>query len=343
MDSLLAHLSDSIAAAQSLEDLTRPLLEMLEAVSGFESTYLTLIDFERGVQKILFSRNVQELLIPEGLTVSWDDTLCKRALDEGRLYTGDVAACWGDSDAARQLGIQSYVSAPVVAHGSVYGTLCAASSAQRPLPDDAQKILKLFSRLIAQHVEREQLLERLKHANMELAAMASTDQLTGLPNRRLLLAELTRSLARGKREGSTVPVDLVDLDGFKRINDQYGHDAGDAFLAAISRRLQAAVRATDLIARLGGDEFAVVGPGPTPDGDPEAAARNLARRLTEATVGQLDLGTVALDYAGASVGIVAIAPDTADAEGALKQADAAMYQVKRERQAGPGAAVAPRS
>src|SRR4051794_10571094 len=113
MDPLLLQLSDSVSSARTLEDLTRPMLEMLEAVSGLESTYLTMIDLDKGLQHVLYARNSRQMQIPEGLSVPWDDTLCKRALDEGRSYTGNVAECWGDSDAARDLGIQTYVSMPV--------------------------------------------------------------------------------------------------------------------------------------------------------------------------------------------------------------------------------------
>ena len=99
----IARLSDSLVGAHSLEELVRPLLELLEAVTGLESTYMTAIDEVAGLQHILYARNTRRLQIPEGLSVPWDDTLCKRALDEGRMYTDDVADCWGDSDAARAL------------------------------------------------------------------------------------------------------------------------------------------------------------------------------------------------------------------------------------------------
>lgn len=94
MDTLLTQLSSSVSSARTLEDLTRPMLEMLEAVTGLESTYLTRIDLEQGLQHILYARNARQLQIPEGLAVPWGDTLCKRALDEGRVYTDNVAECW---------------------------------------------------------------------------------------------------------------------------------------------------------------------------------------------------------------------------------------------------------
>lgn len=113
MESLVQRLSQSVTQAHSLEELTRPLLQMLEESTHLESTYLTTINEEQGQQRVLYARNASEMQIPEGLVVPWGDTLCKRALDEGRMYTPDVGDCWGDSEAARELGIRTYASAPV--------------------------------------------------------------------------------------------------------------------------------------------------------------------------------------------------------------------------------------
>ena len=95
MESLVQRLSQSVTQAHSLEELTRPLLQMLEESTQLESTYLTTINEEQGQQRVLYARNASEMQIPEGLVVPWGDTLCKRALDEGRMYTPDVGACWG--------------------------------------------------------------------------------------------------------------------------------------------------------------------------------------------------------------------------------------------------------
>lgn len=341
VDGFLARLLATVPEQANLEALTRPLLELLEAVTGFESTYLTFIDLDRGEQTITYARNVSTLIVPETLTVPWDDTLCKRALDEGRPFTDDVASCWGDSDAARLLGIRSYASTPVQVEGSICGTLCAASARTRHLDADSQTVLRLFARLIGHQIERERLIERLTQANRELAAHAQTDMLTGLPNRRLLMPEMQRMLARGLREQTSVMVAVIDLDQFKQINDSLGHDGGDAFLVAMARRLQAVLRTTDLLARTGGDEFVVLGPGPDNEASSDAATHAWQQRLSEATIGQVTIGDASIDYAGASVGVTVIGPGDANSDEALRRADAAMYVEKRRRcanRARPGAA-----
>jgi len=336
MQPILAKLSEAVGSAHTLEELTRPLLEMLEAVTGCESTYLTSIDWPGGLQHVRVARNSQRdaLEIPEGLSVPWADTLCKRALEDGRPYTSNVAECWGDSAAARELGIRTYMSTPVRAEdGHVHGTLCAASAAERPMSAQSQHVLELFSRLINQHLERERLVAQLQAVNAQLAASSRTDHLTGLPNRRLLIEELEGLIARSARTETSVLVAFIDLDGFKTINDTHGHQSGDAFLRAMAERLSRALRAGDMLARLGGDEFVVIGPGPALADDASAVVAALRERLGECTVGDFDLGAQRIAYAGASVGAVAVDPRHCSADRALQQADAAMYERKRARAA----------
>lgn len=326
MELLLDRLADSVSNAEDLEALTRPLLELLELVTGLESTYLTQIDEERGVQHVQYARNSSALQIPEGLSVPLEDTLCKRALESEQLFTDDVAGCWGDSDAARQLGIKTYMSQPVRGvDGGLYGTLCAASSQRVTTAGGTTKVLGLFARLIAHQVEREHLLHSLRRSNAELSSHALTDPLTGVANRRALIAEVQRRLAQADREGTAVEVAFVDLDGFKAINDQHGHEAGDRFLVYIASRLSSGIRAGDLLARYGGDEFVIV----TSHGDGQA----LRERLEKATMGHYLAQGLVIEYPGASVGLVRSSPGESDAEALLARADTAMYAQKKARKA----------
>ena len=105
-DNLIERISTALESEYTLEGLVRQLLEMLELVTNMESTYLTRIEPDGSFQHILFARNSRHMQIPEGLCVPWGDTLCKRALDEGKRYTSDVANVWGDSKAANWLSIR---------------------------------------------------------------------------------------------------------------------------------------------------------------------------------------------------------------------------------------------
>jgi len=341
MDRTFSLLAKTVQQAEDLEQLARPLLEMLGAVTGMESTYLTTIDLDRGVQHVEFARNVDQLQVPEGLNVPWSDTLCKRALDEGRMHTDNVAECWDDSDAARALGIRTYVSSPVKAQdGRLLGTLCAASAQPHSLTSSSATTLQLFSRFIGMFIERELLVAQLTAANDRLSALALTDSLTALPNRLAIMTDLTRMLAHANRDGALMLVGVIDLDGFKAINDTHGHVAGDLFLQEVSKRMRHALRDSDVLGRLGGDEFVVL--GPIHQGDisisreehSQRAAEVLQQRLMAATVGSYALGSFAtLTYTGASIGVVAIDPSQVNAQQAVHLADAEMYRVKLARRA----------
>lgn len=201
MDRTFSLLAKTVLQAEDLEQLTRPLLEMLGSVTGMESTYLTTIDLAQGVQHVEFACNTDRLHIPEGLNVPWADTLCKRALDEGRMHTDNVSECWGDSEAARALGIRTYVSSPVKTQdGRLLGTLCAASAQPHPLNPSSASTLGLFSRFIGMFIERELLVAQLTAANERLSALALTDSLTALPNRLAIMTDLSRMLAQARRE-----------------------------------------------------------------------------------------------------------------------------------------------
>lgn len=339
MDQILSLLSETVPKARSLEELTRPLLSLLGQVTGMESTYLTTINIDEGFQRVEFARNAGSMEIPEGLVVPWADTLCKRALDENRMYSDNVAECWGDSEAAAALGIQTYVSAPIRAQdGQVLGTVCAASSTQVARAPEVEPLLMLLSGLLGYSLERERLVTRLQLANAELGRLALTDALTGLPNRRAVLRDFTHLFTLAQRESRYILAAVIDLDGFKRINDTHGHLAGDYFLRGVATRLQHDLRASDILGRMGGDEFVVIALGtPSEHADLTAgmqqAAQQLQARLTQVTMGRYELGgsIEALHYAGASVGVVAVIPDDMTAEEAIKLADREMYRVKQQR------------
>ncbi len=333
IDPMMVALANSFTGTGTLEGLTRPLLELLETVTGLDSTFLTMVDEDTGLQHILFSRNTRQLQIPEGLTVAWSDTLCRRAIEEGIPYTDDVAGHWGDSDAARVLGVTTYASTPVhTGDGELYGTLCAASAAKVPMPPNADKVLALFAKLIGQHVELEALVAQLREANAKLASQALIDPLTNLPNRRALQMELDRMLARREREGQRLLVAFIDLDDFKAINDSYGHAAGDALLRAIGQSLASDLRAGDLAARYGGDEFVVVAPLSAGEAYGEVPLAALQHLLEQRTTVDFTFGTEgSVHYPGASVGVIRTEIGERDAAAILKRADTAMYAVKQQR------------
>lgn len=170
----------------------------------------------------------------------------------------------------------------------------------------------LRSELAAVH----QSHERLRH-------LAYHDTLTGLPNRGLLYDRLGVAVRQAHRRGSGIGVLFIDFDGFKAVNDSYGHDAGDRLLVELASRLRDGVRAGDTVARLGGDEFVVLLDGAT---GPEDAAR-VAAKVLEAVRAPFRHGGHDLAVT-ASVGVSTYPEDGASAEALLRSADAAMYEAK---------------
>jgi len=161
-------------------------------------------------------------------------------------------------------------------------------------------------------------------AQRELAHQAAHDSLTGLPNRAAALELISASLSRAQRSGAMIALLFVDLDGFKGVNDTYGHRAGDDVLRAVARRLQDVLRAGDLVGRLGGDEFVAL-LEPVVD---EESALAVGRRVVAEVSRPIVLPSGHDVRIGASVG-VAISQDAAtNPEALLAEADTAAYRAK---------------
>ncbi len=164
-----------------------------------------------------------------------------------------------------------------------------------------------------------------KHLETLLAEQALHDPLTGLPNRRFFAEVVTRLLLHAKRSGETVAIGFVDLDGFKEVNDTYGHQAGDALLQEVADRLRSAVREGDVVARLGGDEFTVA----LRSLQDESHARAIAERMAAAFEVPFDLGTTTV-ASYASIGVALYPAHGTDLEALLRSSDRAMYRAKHD-------------
>lgn len=156
----------------------------------------------------------------------------------------------------------------------------------------------------------------------EMRRRASHDGLTGLPNREHLLEHLAQAEARRRRDGSELTVMFLDLDGFKRVNDEHGHRIGDELLVTVARRLTDCVRAHDTVGRLAGDEFVIIG-----EASGEEEAMQVADRIVDVLSQPFALDGGELDV-GVSVGIVTADGDCDDPERLLARADQAMYLAK---------------
>ncbi len=289
------------------EVFTRLACEMLDAPIAAVS----LVDAER-----LWFKSARGLPAPE---VPREGAFCACAiLAPDRTFVVPDAAHdprFRDHPAvAGDPGVRFYVGVPLLAgpDGHPVGTLCVMDHEPRPAPSpEATARLEELARAVEGVIELHRTLQTL-------GDLATRDPLTGLANRRGFEARL------GRAAGFPLALLCLDLDGFKSINDLYGHAGGDAALAEVARRLTAVVRPGDLVARLGGDEFAVL----CDRAEGGSAAAEIASRIHRALVEPFSLEGQPVPLR-TSIGIARSPADARDPEGLLRAADAALYRAKR--------------
>jgi diguanylate cyclase (GGDEF)-like protein len=207
--------------------------------------------------------------------------------------------------------VHSIACIPMVVYSDVIGVINVTNKKEgMEFTDEDVEMLKAVADQAAVAVNKAQLWD-----------MAVTDSLTGLYDRRYFMVKLQEEVLRAERCGKPLSVVMADLDRFKKINDTYGHDAGDRALEAIAKFFQKNIRDVDAVARYGGEEFVML----IPDAD-QSAAFCLAQRLRQelANVNLDDLPPITM-----SLGIAAYPSDGTDIDELIKKADAAMYEAKR--------------
>jgi diguanylate cyclase (GGDEF)-like protein len=218
----------------------------------------------------------------------------------------------------------AYLCTPLAAEGNSLGVLYVASGpADEAAPDGLshakQRLAEAVAAQLGLGLANVQLRELLRKQSIH-------DPLTGVFNRRYMEETLEREVHRSRRSGNPMSILMLDVDGFKQLNDESGHDAGDAVLRELATVLQANLRREDIACRYGGEEFVLV----LPDASLDNATRRAEQlRLTtkQRTVirDNMALGPITI-----SIGVAAIPEHGGDAEALLKAADAALYQAKRE-------------
>ncbi|MGS2722395.1 sensor domain-containing diguanylate cyclase [Porticoccus sp. GXU_MW_L64] len=232
--------------------------------------------------------------------------------------------------------IRFYAGVPIINKDNhALGSLCVLDTQPKTLSDEQQQSLLALGRFVGSLFDmrrslvrqklKNQLLQRchndISQINSELQALSLSDELTGLRNRRAFEQELKREFAIYKRYEAPLSVLLLDLDNFKNINDNYGHQIGDKALKTVAQLMLPVVRDSDLLARYGGEEFAVLLPNTT-----RAAACQAAERIRRA---------VSSNYCcpqelTVSIGVASAEPTTQNMAQLVKQADDALYRAKNE-------------
>lgn len=224
----------------------------------------------------------------------------------------DLAAC-------EKVGLRSMIVVPLSHHGSVIGVLKVLSKNPNAFSDADATILGMLSELVAAsmffaaHYDHEQLFYRATH-----------DELTGLANRALFIDHLRTAIAQANRKQELTAVMIIDMNGLKQINDQFGHRYGDAAIKEFAGRLKKNSRETDTVARFGGDEFGIV---LTPI-DNAGSVTLKSQQLTQKVEHSFDFEGQQLPIS-ASYGGAVYPQDSRDIDGLLEIADQAMYAQKR--------------
>ena len=224
------------------------------------------------------------------------------------------------------IGAVATILVPLVTAETFLGALAVSvmTGAERLAP--CEDLLDRLSGVAAQAttaLQNGRLVDQITH-------QALHDDLTGLANRPQFRDALGAAMARARQRDEELALLFLDLDGFKPINDRFGHDTGDQLLVAVGERLRDCTRPGDLVARLGGDEFAVLVSAPAAG----EAALTLTRRLAAAFDSPFTVAGEALTV-GASVGRATFPSDADDADALIRHADAAMFVRKRGRARGP--------
>jgi diguanylate cyclase (GGDEF)-like protein/putative nucleotidyltransferase with HDIG domain len=222
------------------------------------------------------------------------------------------------NDPSKYSTLNAALAVPLEGLQGVVGVVALYHAEKDFFTSDHLRILLAISSKMALAIEN-----AMKYQQAESSAV--TDYLTGLPNARSLFLQLDRELARCKRDDGTLTVMVTDLDGFKQINDRFGHLEGNRVLRLFARALKETSREYDYVARMGGDEFVVIAPGLTP----EAAARK-AEQMRELAQ-QVGKDVCNEDILSLSVGKAVYPEDGMDAEKILSEADKRMYLQKQNR------------
>jgi diguanylate cyclase (GGDEF)-like protein/putative nucleotidyltransferase with HDIG domain len=324
----LSRIASARQEAQTLFELTQDLgnsLSLGETLSVLSMRLRKLIPYDSIA--VFVSKN--GYLIPElvsgdnfrvlsSLRIPLGEGLCGWVAENRKpIINGNpLVECGYMTSTERSIPLQSAIAVPLEGLSGVVGVLAMYHTDADAFTADHLRILLAISSKVALSVEN-----ALKYQQAE--SSATTDYLTGLPNARSLFVHLAQELSRCRRTGSTLAVMVCDLDGFKQINDRFGHLEGDRLLKNFASDLKDTCREYDYVARMGGDEFVLVIPGLQSENVCEKSARlnQLAIQVGQRICGK--------EMISLSVGTAFCPDDGVDVERLLAEADRKMYTMKQ--------------
>ncbi len=296
------------AVVERIPTMTNAEGAIVEYSEGDEMVYRGAGGIARGLlgTRVKRDTSLSGLCVREGRILRSDDTLLDPRVDNGPCELA---------------GIRSMVIAPLKHEGSAVGAVKLVSSATYAFTARDVRVLELMSDLIAAA-----MYYAARNETNALYQQATHDSLTGLANRNLFFDRLRNRTSTGRRQIEPLGIFVIDMDGLKRVNDSYGHRAGDAALREMALRISRIPRRSDLVARLGGDEFGVILGDISDRGD----LLTIVERLSQEMDQPFRFEGRTLDLT-ASIGLARFPEDGKDADALLEAADRSMYQMKRTR------------
>ncbi len=317
---MLFELSQTIGNSLSLDETLSVLSVRLKRLIPYDSIAIYCKKDDRLVPEFVTGDNFRlfsSLQIPMGQGLSGWVAQNRKAIVNGNpsVEPGYLA------DDTKFSTLRSALAVPLEGLQGVLGVLSLYHSEKDAFTNDHLRILLAIASKLGLSIEN-----ALKYRLAETSA--TTDYLTGLPNARSLFLHLDREMSRCRRHEEALTVLVCDLDGFKQVNDRFGHLEGNRLLRAFAQKLKDSCREYDYVARMGGDEFVIVAPGLTPETSLEKTYyfNQLAMEAGRQVTGE--------DIISLSVGAAFYPRDGRDAEQLLAEADRRMYVVKQQHHAG---------
>ncbi|MCW2830578.1 MAG: hypothetical protein JWP31_1270 [Aeromicrobium sp.] len=306
---------ESVTGADLFRESAQRIVDYLNVHTPIPDWSVTRI---AGGEQVLVHVNAESLLIV-GQRVPYPETFCVRMLEGAARLVPDSAADPDYADHPHAQMIRAYAGYPILDdQGTTFGTLCGLGP--EPLVDPQAidtELIALMGDLLSSQLAMSRTADRDRRAAEIAGALAHTDALTGLTNRRGWDVLVEDAQQRVDVYGDPVAVAVIDLDGLKSVNDAYGHEAGDELLRRVARVLDAAAGAGDRVARYGGDEFVVLANN--------VAVDDLTTHFDRFASALADEGiSASMGCAASNAGLVTI-------RDAFRQADDQMYASKHAR------------
>jgi diguanylate cyclase (GGDEF)-like protein len=226
-----------------------------------------------------------------------------------------------NKNACRQIGLKSMIVMPLIFGKDVVGVIKVLSAKAGHFSEDDIKILELMSGLIAAA-----MFSAMRTGESELFHKATHDSLTGISNRSLFYDRLRQKLSQALRKQENFGIIMLDMDGLKEINDNYGHRAGDAAIKEVALRISSMLCETDTVSRLGGDEFGIL----AATAADHIGLNSLIWKIDSEVAKPFEFEAHKISLR-ASIGHALFSTDGIDLEALIEKADQSMYDVKRER------------